>query len=71
VFIGFWFGGPKARDHGEDLGVIWSITLKWTLGREFSMGLTGFNWLTLGSSGGLFEHDNEPSGSIKRVGLFS
>jgi len=21
VFSGFWFGGPKARDHLEDLGV--------------------------------------------------
>jgi hypothetical protein len=21
VFIGFWLGGPKVRDHSEDLGV--------------------------------------------------
>jgi hypothetical protein len=33
VFIGFWLGGPKARDHWEDLGVSGRITLKWTLGR--------------------------------------
>jgi hypothetical protein len=33
VFTGFWLGGPKARDHWEDLGVGGRITLKWTLGR--------------------------------------
>jgi hypothetical protein len=33
VPTGFWFGGPKARDHWEDLGVGGSITLRWTLGR--------------------------------------
>jgi hypothetical protein len=33
VFTGFWLGGPKVRDHGEDLGVGRRITLSWTLGR--------------------------------------
>jgi hypothetical protein len=33
VFAGFWLGGPKARDHWEDLGVGGRITLRWTLGR--------------------------------------
>jgi hypothetical protein len=33
VFIGFWLGGLKARDHWEDLDVGGRITLKWTLGR--------------------------------------
>jgi hypothetical protein len=33
VFIGFWLGGPKTRDHWEDLGVSGRITLRWTLGR--------------------------------------
>jgi hypothetical protein len=33
VFTGFWFGGPKVRDHWEDLGVGETITLRWTLGR--------------------------------------
>jgi hypothetical protein len=28
-----WLGGPKARDHWEDLGVGGRITLRWTLGR--------------------------------------
>jgi hypothetical protein len=30
---GFWLGGPKGRDHWEDLGVGGRITLRWTLGR--------------------------------------
>jgi hypothetical protein len=33
VFTEFWLGGPKARDHGEDLGVGGRITLRLTLGR--------------------------------------
>jgi hypothetical protein len=33
VFTGFWLGGPKVRDHREDLGVGEMITLKWTLGK--------------------------------------
>jgi hypothetical protein len=31
VITGFWLGGPKARDHWEDLGVGGRITLRWTL----------------------------------------
>jgi hypothetical protein len=38
VFTGFWLGGPKARDHWEDLGIGGRITL---------------SWLRIGSSGGL------------------
>jgi hypothetical protein len=33
VFTAFWLGGPKARDHWEDLGVGGRITLRWTLWR--------------------------------------
>jgi hypothetical protein len=33
VFTGFWLGGPKARDHWEDLGIGGRITLRWTLRR--------------------------------------
>jgi len=29
VLKGFWLGGPKARDHWEDLGVGGMITLRW------------------------------------------
>jgi hypothetical protein len=30
---GFWLGGPKVRDHWENLGVSGRVTLKWTLGK--------------------------------------
>jgi hypothetical protein len=33
VFIGFWLGGPKVRDHWEDLGIGGR-----TLERQGSMG---------------------------------
>jgi len=32
VFTGFWLGDPKGRDHWEDLGVGWRITLRWSFG---------------------------------------
>jgi hypothetical protein len=53
VFTGFWLGGPKGRDHWEDLGVDGRITLRWTLGRQGYMAHTGFGCLRIGSSGGL------------------
>jgi hypothetical protein len=46
-------GVPKARDHWEVLGVGGRITLKWTKGRQGSMGRSGFSWLRMGSNGGL------------------
>jgi hypothetical protein len=49
VFTGFWVGGPKGRDHWEDLGVGGRITLRWTLGRQGSMGRTEFKWLRIRS----------------------
>jgi hypothetical protein len=33
VFTGFWFGGPKIRDHWEEPDVGGRITIRWTLGR--------------------------------------
>jgi hypothetical protein len=53
VFTGFWLGGPKGRDHWEDLDVCRTITLRWTLWREESMWRTGLGWLRIGSSGWL------------------
>jgi hypothetical protein len=53
VLTGFWLGDPKGRDHCEDLGVGGRITLRWTLGKQGSMGRIGFGWLGIGSSGGL------------------
>jgi hypothetical protein len=34
------------------------------------MGRTGFSWLKIGSSGGLYEHGDEPSGSIRKQDIF-
>jgi hypothetical protein len=39
VYMGFWLGSPKARNHWEDLGVGGRITLRWILGRYGSMRL--------------------------------
>jgi hypothetical protein len=33
MFTGFWLGGPKGRDHWEDLGAGGRIELIWALGR--------------------------------------
>jgi hypothetical protein len=33
MIMGFWSGGPKARDHWEDLGAGRRITLRWILAR--------------------------------------
>jgi hypothetical protein len=52
VFTGFWLGGPKVREHWEDLGVGERMPLRWTLGRYGSMGRTGFSWLRIGSGAG-------------------
>jgi hypothetical protein len=46
-------GRPEGKKHWEDIGVDGRITLRWTLGREGSMGRTGFGWLRIGSNGGL------------------
>jgi hypothetical protein len=53
VFTGFWLEDPKVRGYWKDLGVGGRITFRWTLGRQGSMGRTGFSWLRMGSSGGL------------------
>jgi hypothetical protein len=50
----FWLGGPQVRRHWEDLDVGGRVTLRWSLGRQGSMGRTGFGWLRIGSVGGLF-----------------
>jgi hypothetical protein len=34
MFTEFWLGGPKVRDHWEDLGVGGRITLRWLLDRD-------------------------------------
>jgi hypothetical protein len=43
----------KGRDHSEDLGVNRKMTLKHMLGKQDGMVWTGFNWLRIGTSGGV------------------
>jgi hypothetical protein len=43
VLAGFWLGGPKARDHWEDLGVGRRTTLRWTFREIDGWG----NWIQL------------------------
>jgi hypothetical protein len=44
VLTGFWLGGPKVRDHWEDLGVGGEDNIKLEL-RE--IGIDGANWIRL------------------------
>jgi hypothetical protein len=48
VFTGFWLGGPKGRDHWEDLGVGGTVTLRLYL-RE--IGIDVVNWIQLAQDG--------------------
>jgi hypothetical protein len=53
MLTGSLLGGPKLRDHFENLDVDKRITLRCPLGRQGSMGRTGFGWLRIGFGGGL------------------
>jgi hypothetical protein len=53
VFIGFWLGGLKGRNHWEDQDIGGRMTLRWTLGRQGSTELPGFGLLRIESSGKL------------------
>jgi hypothetical protein len=44
VLTVFWLGGPKTRDHWEDLSVGGRITIKMDLGE---IGIDGANWIRL------------------------
>jgi hypothetical protein len=53
VFTGFWLGGPKERDHWEDLGIGWDGNIVMDL-REIGIdGATGFCWLRIVCDGEL------------------
>jgi len=51
VFTGFYSGGPKGRDHWEDQGVGWRITLRWAVRRQGSIGRNWYGWLRIESNG--------------------
>jgi hypothetical protein len=44
VFTGFWLGGPKVRDHWEDIVVDGWIKIKMDLQE---IGIDGANWIQL------------------------
>jgi hypothetical protein len=54
-------------DHSKDLGTGGKIILERILGKYCGKFWNGCIWLRLGTSGGLCEHGNEPSGSIKKA----
>jgi hypothetical protein len=70
VFTVFWLGGPKARDHWEDLGLGGRITLRWTLGSRYRWGELDSVGSGYGPVAGLCEHGNEPSGPIRKQDIF-
>jgi len=43
---------------------------RWEDNIKLELRRIGFSWLRIGSNGGLCEHGNEPSGSIKKAGYF-
>jgi hypothetical protein len=69
VFTGFWLGGPKGRDHWEDLCVGGRITLRWTLGDRDRLGELDSAGSGYGPVAGFCEHGNENFVSHKQSGL--
>jgi hypothetical protein len=58
LFTGFWLGGPKGRDHWEDLGVGERITLP--EGDRDQWGELDSAGSEKGPVAGLCEHSSEP-----------
>jgi hypothetical protein len=54
--VRFWWENPKEKDHSEDRGIDGRMGLEWTLGKVAGGG-------SIETSGRLFKHDDEPSGS--------
>jgi hypothetical protein len=49
----FWLESPKERDHSEDQGVGGRMGSEWILGR-LALGVwIGFDWLRIGTGGGM------------------
>jgi hypothetical protein len=51
VYIGFWWGNLRERDHLGDQGVDERITLRWVFRKWDVEVWTGSSWLMLGTGG--------------------
>jgi len=63
-------GGPKIRDHWEDLGVGGRITLRWTSGDRDRWGELYSPSSEWGPMADFRKHGYEPSGSIRKRDIF-
>jgi hypothetical protein len=70
VFTGLWLGGPKARDHWEELGVGGRITLRLPWGDSNRWGELDLAGSGYGPVAGFCEHGDEPSGSVRKPDIF-
>jgi hypothetical protein len=69
MHIKFWSENMKGRHHAEDLDIDARIILEYVLGKQGWKLWTEIIWFRIGIRGGLCEHGNEISGSIKRWGI--
>jgi hypothetical protein len=63
-------GKPEGKRPLERPRRRWVDDIKMDLREKGWDGVTGSNWLRIGTSGGLCEHGDEPSGSLKLLGIF-
>jgi hypothetical protein len=61
----FWSQELEGRSHSEDLIVDEMIILEWISGECGGRVWTGFVCLSIGTSGGPYEYENELPGSVK------
>ena len=52
VYIGFWWGNLRERDHLEDPGLDGRIILHWIFRKWDVRVWSGSNWLRIGTVGG-------------------
>jgi len=51
VYMGFWWGNLRERDHLEDPGIDGRIIWRWIF-RKWDVGVwTGLSWLRIGTGG--------------------